>query len=104
MPNFMIAYHGGTAPKTQEDGATQMEKWKVWIQSLGDKIVNPGTPLPMSKIVSSNGVKDDGDPNSMKGFAIVRAADMDAAVNIAKSDPFLASGGTIRVSQMKEMK
>lgn len=104
MPNFMIAYHGGSQPKTKEEGAAQMEKWKEWIKGLGDSIVNPGTPLPSSKIVAANGVKDDGDPNSMKGFAIVKADNMDAAVKIAKSDPFLANGGTIRVSQMTEMK
>ena len=39
----------------------------------------------------------------MKGFAVVKAGSMEAAVEIAKSDPFLQNGGTIRVSQMMEM-
>ena len=80
-----------------------MERWKVWIESLGDAIVNPGTPLPVSQIVTSRGVEDDSDPNSMKGFAVVRAASIETAVEIAKSDPFLEMGGTIRVSRMMEM-
>ncbi len=103
MGNFMIAYHGGNQPSSQEEGMAQMGKWKAWVEGLGDKIVNPGTPLPFSKIVSSSGVEEDTDPNAMKGFAVVKADSIEAAVDIAKSDPFLANGGTIRVSQMMEM-
>ena len=39
----------------------------------------------------------------MKGFAVVKADSMEVAIEIAKSDPFLADGGTIRVSQVLEM-
>ncbi len=104
MANFMIAYYGGNQPGSREEGMAQMEKWKTWVKGLGEAIVNPGTPLPVSRIVRSNSVEDDNDPNSMKGFAVVRAENIDAAVKIAKSDPFLENGGTIRVSQMMEMK
>ena len=103
MPNFMIAYYGGNEAGSQEEGMAQMEKWKAWVNGLGDTIVNPGTPLPVSKIVTSSHVEDDTDPNSMKGFAVVQTDSMAAAIEIAKSDPFLENGGTIRVSQMMEM-
>jgi len=103
MPKFMLAYYGGNEPGSQEEGMAQMEKWKAWIQGLGETIVNPGTPLPASKIVTSGGVEDDNDPNSMKGFAVVKTQSMEAAVQIAQSDPFLENGGTIRVSHMMEM-
>ena len=104
MSNFMIAYYGGNQPSSKEEGMAQMEKWKEWVKSLGDKIVNPGTPFPASRIVTADGVKEDSDPNSMKGFAVVKAENIDAAVEIAKTDPFLTNGGTIRVSEMMEMK
>ena len=39
----------------------------------------------------------------MKGFAVVKADSLEAAVEITKSDPFLKNGGTIRVSKMMEM-
>ena len=103
MPNFMIAYYGGSQPSSKEEGKAQMEKWKAWVKELGDTIVNPGTPLPVSKIVTSSSVEDDNNPNSMKGFAVVRADSIEAAIEIAKSDPSLENGGTIRVSQMMEM-
>ena len=103
MPNFMIAYHGGTQPRSKEEGMAQMGKWKAWVEGLGKAVVNPGTPLPSSKIVTSKSVADDQDPKGMKGFAVVQAESMEAAVKIAQTDPFLDSGGTIRVSQMMEM-
>ena len=103
MANFMMAYSGGNQPASEEEGMAQMKKWKAWVESLGDSIVNPGTPLPVSKIVTSSRVEVDNDPNSMKGFAVVKAESMEAAVAIAQSDPFLDQGGTIRVSQMMEM-
>ena len=104
MANFMIAYYGGNQPGSKEEGMARMGKWKAWVEGLGEAIVNPGTPLPVSKMVTSSNVEDDSDPNSMKGFAVVNAENIEAAVEIAKSDPFLENGGTIRVSQMMEMK
>lgn len=104
MAKFMIAYYGGDQPASKEEGMKHMQNWQEWVKSLGDKIENPGTPLPQSKLVTSTDVKDDTDPNSMKGFAVVKAETIDEAVEIAKSDPFLNMNGTIRVSQMMEMK
>jgi len=103
MPNYMIAYYGGNQPSSKEEEMAQMGKWKEWIESLSDAVVNPGTPLMSTKIVTSGDVQDENDPNSMKGFAVVKAESIESAVEIAKSDPFLENGGTIRVSQMMEM-
>lgn len=103
MPNFMIAYYGGNKPSSREEGTAQMVRWKTWIDGLGETVINPGTPLPLSKVVTSSGVQNDNDPNSMNGFAVIKAESIDAAIEIAKSDPFLDTGGKIRVSQMMEM-
>jgi hypothetical protein len=103
MANFMIAYYGGNPPSSKEEGMAQMGKWKTWVEGLGDKVVNPGTPLMETKILTSTDVQEENDPDAMKGFAVVKAESMDDAVTIAQSDPFLENGGTIRVSQMMEM-
>jgi hypothetical protein len=102
MPDFMIAYHGGKKPESPEEGAKQMERWKAWLGDLGDAAINPGTPLGMSKTVSSDGVTDGGGADPMSGFSIVRADDMDAALEMAKACPFLEMG-TIVLSEIKEM-
>ncbi len=102
MPDFVFAYHGGKKPENAEEGAKNMAKWEAWIGGLGDAVVNPGTPLGMSKTVSSGGVTDDGGSNPLSGFSIVNADSMDAALEMAKGCPFLEFG-TIEVAEVKQM-
>ncbi len=102
MPDYIIAYHGGKKPESPEEGAKQMAKWQAWVGGLGDAVVNPGTPLGKSKIVSSGGVSDDGGSNSLTGFSIVKADSMDAALEMAKECPFLDIG-TLEVAEVMEM-
>ena len=80
-----------------------MEKWKAWIGSLGDAVVNPGTPLGKSKMVSPDGVLDDSGPNALTGYSIVKADSMDVALEMAKGCPFLDIG-TLEVAEVMEMK
>ena len=77
-------------------------KWEAWIGGLGDKMVNPGSPLGMSKTVSSSGVTDDGGSNPLMEYSIVKADSMDAALEIAKGCPFLEMG-TIEVAEVMQM-
>ncbi len=80
MSNYVIAYHGGKKPESPEEGAKHMAKWKAWVGGLADAVVNPGTPLGMSKTVSSGGVSDGGGSTRLTGFSIVKADNMDAAL------------------------
>ena len=102
MSNYVFAYHGGKKPESAEEGAKLMEKWKAWVGGLGDAVVNPGSPLGMSKTVSSGGVTDDGGSNPLLGFSIVKADSMDAALEMAKGCPHLEIG-TIEVAEVKQM-
>ncbi len=104
MSNYILAYHGGKKPESPEEGDKHMAKWKAWIDGLGDAVVNPGTPLGMSKTVSSDGVSNDGGSNPLSGYSIVTADSMDAALEIAKGCPFLEMHGTIEVAEVMEMK
>ncbi len=103
MSHYIFAYHGGKMPESPEEGAKHMAKWKAWVGGLGDAVVNPGTPLGKSKTVSSNGVSDDGGSNPLSGIFIVKADSMDAALEMAKEDPFLELGGTIEVAEAMKM-
>ena len=102
MTNYIIAYHGGKKPDSPEEKAKHKAKWQAWVGGLGDAVVNPGTPLGKSKTVSSDGVSDDGGPNSLTGFSIVNANSMDAALEMAKACPFLDIG-IIEVAEVMEM-
>ena len=102
MPDFIFAYHGGRKPETPEEGAKLMAQWKAWVEGLGDAMVNPGTPVGMSKTVSAEGVEDHGGPNPLAGFSVVRADSIEAALEHAKTCPFLDMG-TIEVAEMLQM-
>ena len=103
MSNYVFAYHGGKKPESLGEGTKLMVKWKAWVGGLGDAVVNPGSPLGMSKTVSSDGVSDDGGSNPLSGFSIVKADSMDAALEMAKGCPHLEHG-TIEVAELKELK
>lgn len=80
-----------------------MAKWKTWVADLGNAVVNPGSPMGRSKIVSSTGVSDDEGSDTMSGFSIVKADSLDAALDMAKACPFLEIGGTLKVAELMEM-
>jgi len=102
MAEFIIAYHGGKKPDSPEEGAKHMERWKAWLGALGDAVVNPGTPLGKSKMVSSGGVSDADGPERLTGFSVVKAENIEAALEIAKECPFLEMG-TLEVAEVMSM-
>ena len=102
MSNYILAYHGGKAPSSPEEGAKQKAKWHAWVAGLGDALVNPGTPLGRSKTVSSDGVSDGGGSNALTGYSVVKADSIEAALKMAKACPFLEMG-TLEVAEMREM-
>jgi len=103
MSNYIIAYHGGKRPESREAGNAQMAKWKAWIADMGDAVVNRGSPLGISKIVSSSGVSNDDGTCTMSGFSVVRADSLDSALDMAKACPFLELGGTLKVAEMMQV-
>jgi hypothetical protein len=102
MPKYVIAYLGGKQMPNPQDRAAHVAKWKAWVDGLGSAMVNPGTPLGQGKLVSSDGVSERG-PNHLTGFSIVRADNMDAALEIAQRCPFLDIG-IIEVAEAMEMR
>ncbi len=102
MPDFIIAYRGSNKPATPQEGERQREKWHAWVKGLGAAAVNPGTPLGKSRIVSSSGVSNDAGPNALSGYSIVRAEDMDAAIELARACPYCETG-SVEVAQIMNM-
>ncbi|MFK7834772.1 MAG: YciI family protein [Sulfitobacter sp.] len=103
MTDFMLAFHGGSMPETPEEGEKVMAAWGAWMQGIGDKMVNPGNPVGMSKTVSAQGVADDGGANPLSGFTIVKADDIEGACKIAAGCPIIDAGGSVEVAPIVEM-
>ena len=104
MNNYVFVYRGGKESMSPQEGAEHMKKWRAWSGGLGDASVNRGSPFGKSKTVSSGGVSDDGGSNPLKGYSIVKAKSLDAALEMAKACPHLDIGGSIVVAEVMEMK
>ena len=103
MPEYIFTYHGGRKPETPEEGQKGMEKWKAWAAGLGSALVNPGTPVGVTKVLTENGVSNEPSPHPIMGFSILAAANMAAALELLKDCPHFEYGGTLEVSEMMQM-
>lgn len=103
MANYLIAYFGGDQPSTPEEGKKHFAEYQEWIKSLGDKAVQPMVPLKNSHTVAPNGEVTAGSEVNMSGHTIVSADSIEAAIEAAKSCPFLKINGTLQVSEIVEM-
>lgn len=103
MPKFIFAYHGGGQPETEEEGQKVMAAWGAWIEEHAAALGAGGAPVGPSRTVSVSGVANDGGANPVSGYSLCEAASMEAALEIAKECPILASGGTVEVAQEMEM-
>ena len=103
MPKFLFVYHGGGKPETPEEGEKVMGQWMSWINGHGKTFVDAGNPVGPSKTVTAAGVADNGGANPASGYGIISAANIDAAVEVAKGCPIHESGGSVEVAEIMEM-
>ena len=99
MAKFLITYHGGGEMPADPDVREQMlNAFAAWAAGVGDKMIDPGTPLGPAKTVTSDGVKD-GEPGGVGGYTLLSADSLDDAVELVRDHPFVSRGGTLRVSE-----
>lgn len=103
MAQYIIVYFGGEPPSSPEEGQAHMEKYKAWMAGLGDAIVSPANPCRNTSTVAPDGSVSGGSASGMSGYTLIEAESMDAALDMAKSCPFLDIGGTLEVSEKLEM-
>ena len=103
MTQYMIVYLGGEPPATAEEGKAHFEKYKQWLASLGDAAVSPANPLQNTVSVHPDRSITRESITGMSGYTLVKAESMEAALEMAKSCPFLDIGGDLEVSQLMEM-
>jgi hypothetical protein len=98
MPKYLITYHGGEGMPDSEEGRQEaMGAFMAWVQSTGDAMVDPGAPLGRSRTVSSNGAHSMPAPEPVAGYTVIQADDLDTAVGLVRSHPFVSRGGTLQV-------
>jgi hypothetical protein len=89
-------------PEGPEEGARVMQAWMDWFNAIGGAIVDPGSPVSQVRIVAADGSVLPGDAGSVTGYTVVDAADIDAAVALAKGAP-LSGDMSIEVAETARM-
>lgn len=98
MTKFLITYEGAMPPPPTPEARDQMmSAFMAWAGEVGSHMVDPGSPLGASRVVTSD--KDSEEPSGIGGYTIVDADTLDEAVGLVRSHPFLTRGGTLRVSE-----
>ncbi len=95
MSSFVLTFRNvaGHVPDEVEGGA-----WMAWFGQLGPSIVDMGS---MVGATSSLGTAPTG--GVVTGYTIVKAADLEAAVRLAKGCPGLAHRGAVEVGELIAM-
>ena len=99
MPKFLVTYHGGGMPESEEGRQQAMAAFAAWIAATGKALVDPGAPLGASKTVSPDSVTDGPAQGPANGYSILDAADLDSAVDLVRAHPYVERGGSLQVSE-----
>jgi hypothetical protein len=105
MANYLLVYHGGSAPESPEEGERAMKAWTDWLGGLGDAVVDGGNPVGPGRTIGSDGSVGNGGLNPATGYSILRADSFDAALAAAKGCPILIGpgAGSIGVAEVLPM-
>ncbi|MGA8296222.1 MAG: hypothetical protein WB770_04190 [Acidimicrobiales bacterium] len=100
MAKFLVTYHGGPGmPSDPEAARMMLEAFQGWAGGVGRLLVDPGAPVGAAKTVSASGATDGQNEAAIGGYSILEADDLEGAVALVESHPFIARGGTLQVSE-----
>lgn len=93
MKKFMFLHCGFEKPTPEI-----MEAWKAWFESIADRQIAHGG-FAGGREISKNGTRDlPWNGESITGYNIIEAENLDAAERLARGNPFIAS---IRIYELR---
>lgn len=99
MPSFLVTYHGGGMPETEEGRKQAAAAFGAWVSRVGSTLIDPGAPLGPAKTVSADGVRPGIADGPTAGYSVLRADDLDSAVALVRDHPFIQRGGSLQVTE-----
>jgi hypothetical protein len=96
VSKFLVTYHGSQPPADPAQAQQIRAAFGAWLSEAGTAVADPGAPLRPGTQVSN------GAPTpqvAIGGYTVIEAADIDEAVNVLRSHPFVARGGTLQVDE-----
>src|SRR5687768_5158516 len=104
MATYLVTYHGGgEMPAAPEARQRMIAAFGAWAASVGPALIDGGAPLGAAKTVSAQREQDSQTASVVYGYSLLRAASLDAAVQLVRSHPFLLRGGSLQVSEAVEL-
>lgn len=93
MKHFMLLHYGFEKPSDEI-----MQAWQDWFSSIKDCMIDHGSHFSFGREITKSGVEDMPlGVDSITGYTIISAKDIDEATSIASKNPFIKS---IRVYEM----
>jgi len=99
MAKYLLVYHGGRMPETDEERGKIMAAWGQWFQTLGSAVVDPGNPVGQTRTINNGSVSEGGGANPATGYSILEADSLERAVELSKGCPVLQGGATVEVAE-----
>ncbi|HWE59196.1 MAG TPA: hypothetical protein VG228_05830 [Solirubrobacteraceae bacterium] len=92
MPNYVFTYRQAKGASLNMD---ETDSWFKWFDEIGEHITERG-----SAVASSRQVGNVGGDQSVSGFTVISARDMDHAVELAHGCPAIALGHGLEVGEL----
>jgi hypothetical protein len=87
MKKFMLLMYGFETPTPEI-----MKAWGAWFESIADRMVDQGGFHGGAREISASGTKDlPMGMESITGYVMIEATDLDEAEKVARDNPYIAS-------------
>ncbi len=96
MGQYVVIYKGGAMGETPAAQEASMNAWMAWFGSLGDSVVQMGSPFGESVAVAGDATTSP-TTSGLTGYSIVQAEDLAAASKLVAECPNFAEGGTLEL-------
>lgn len=111
MSEFVFLYRGGSRDGSPSEMQQVMQKWMAWFKKLGDEghVKDQGQPLERTGKLVKGKQKAvvDGPFAEVKdvvgGYTLIKARDLDEAVELSKGCPILERDGAVEVRPVMKL-
>ena len=105
MPKFVLTYHGGPGEMPSDPAVMEeiMAAWGTWFESIGADLIDGGNPFASNTAIDASGAVIDAPTPDLSGFTVINAANVEAAIEVARRSPVLAGGSLVQVSEAIDM-
>ena len=95
MPKYVFTYR--SPAETLEFNPDNASPWIAWFGEIKDSVVDLGQPVSASRRVGNAAAE------TLTGYSVIGADDLDAALAIANTCPAIGRGFGVEVGELIEM-